>query len=88
MQVDYFHDGGHRPDIFEAFQPLLMSLRERFRDKLIYCWRNVTTPHCGHLGIVSLPRSMCFLYVPIKILCDYGWRPLVRRWKKALPEVS
>jgi hypothetical protein len=37
MQVDFFHDGGRRPDLFEAFQPFLLSLRERFRDKLLYC---------------------------------------------------
>jgi len=86
MQADFFHDGKRRPDIFEAFQPFLLSLRERFRDKLLYCWRNATTPHCGHLAIVSLPPFLCFLYVPIKLLCDYAWRPLVRPWKKTLPK--
>lgn len=81
MQADFFHAGERPPNVFEAFQPFL-PLRERFRDKLLYCWRNLTTPRANHLGIVSLPRSLWFLYVPIKLLYDYAWRPVVRRRKQ------
>jgi len=86
MQADFFHVGERPPNVFEAFQPFL-PLRERFRDKLLYCRRNVTTPRVNHFGIVSLPRFLWFLYVPIKVLYDYGWRALVRRREKAQPEV-
>lgn len=87
MQADLFPDEGRRPNIMEAFQPFL-PLRERFRDKLLYCWRNVTTPRVNHFGIVSLPGFLWFLYVPIKLLYDYGWRPLVRPWKKDLRQLT
>jgi len=86
MQADFFHVGERPPNVFEAFQPFL-PLRERFRDKLLYCRRNVTTPRVNHFGIVSLPRFLWFLYVPIKVLYDYGWRALVRRREQAQPEV-
>jgi len=85
LQADFFRDEGRRPNVMEAFQPFL-PLRERFRDKLLYCWRNATTPRVNHFGIVSLPRFLWFLYVPIKLLYDYGWRPLMRPEKKGLPE--
>jgi hypothetical protein len=85
LQADVFRDEGRRPNVMEAFQPFL-PLRERFRDKLLYCWRNATTPRVNHFGIVSLPRFLWFLYVPIKLLYDYGWRPLMRPEKKGLPE--
>jgi hypothetical protein len=83
IQAEFFLE--QRPNVFEAFQPFL-PLRERFRDKLLYCWRNVTTPRVNHFGIVSLPRFLWFLYVPIKLLYDYGWRPLMRPGKKVLRE--
>jgi hypothetical protein len=63
------------PNIFEAFWPFL-PLREHFRDRLRYRWRNFTTPRVNHFGIVQLPRALWFLYVPIKLLYDYVWRPL------------
>ena len=83
IEADFFRDEERRPNIFEAFRPFL-PLRERFRDKLLYCWRQIATPRVNHFGIVSLPRSLWFLYVPIKVAYDYGWRPLVRPWKKDL----
>lgn len=84
MQADFFHAG--QRDLFGAFQPFLLSLRERFRDKLLFCWEHVTTPRGNHIGIVSLPRFLLFLYVPIKLLYDYVWLPVVRPLKKALLE--
>jgi hypothetical protein len=78
MQADFFRVGERRPNVFEAFHHPFLPLRERFRDKLLYCWRNVTTPRVNHVGIVSLPRFLWFLYVPIRLLYDHGWRPLVR----------
>ncbi len=85
MQADIFRVGERPPNVFEAFQPFL-PLRERFRDQLLYCCRNVTTPRANHLGIVSLPRFLWFLYVPIKVLYDYGWRVLTPRRKQTQPE--
>jgi hypothetical protein len=86
LQADFFQDAGRRPNVMEGFQPFL-SLRERLRDKLLYCWRNAITPRVDHLGIVSLPRFLWFLYVPIKLLYDYGWRPMVRPWTKGPRQV-
>ncbi len=77
IQTYFLQDRERPPNVFEAFRPFL-ALRERWRDKAAYCWRNVTTPRVNHLGIVSLPRSLWFLYVPIKLLYDYGWRPFKR----------
>lgn len=86
IQADFFQDEP-RPNVMEAFRPFL-PLRERFRDRVLYRWRNVTTPRVNHFGIVSLPRSLWFLYVPIKLAYDYGWRPLVRPWIKNPREVA
>ncbi len=81
IEADLLSNGGRQPNVFEVFRPFL-PLRERFRDKFLYCWRNVTTPRVNHFGIVSLPRYLWFLYVPIKLLYDYGWRPLMRSPRK------
>lgn len=86
MQADLFHDGERRQNVFDVFHHPFLPLRERFRDKLLYCWRNVTTPRVDYLGIVSLPRFLWFLYVPIRLLYEHGWRPLVRPGKKPQPE--
>lgn len=80
MQAHFFHNGER--DAFSTF-PLLLSLRERFRDKVLFCWEHVTTPRGFHIRIVSLPRFLLFLYVPIKLLYDYVWWPLARPFKKA-----
>ncbi len=82
MQADFFRAGER--DLFSGFQPYLLLLRERFRDKLLYCWEYVTTPHGPHIRMVSLPRPLVFLYVPIKLVHDYVWRPLGRPLKRAL----
>jgi len=87
LQSGFFQDEVRRPNIMEAFHPFL-PLRECFRDKLLYCWRNATTPRVNHFGIVSLPRFLWFLYVPIKLVYDYGWRPVVRPWIKGPREVD
>jgi len=73
MQVDFFHNA-----FDDHYFRLLLSFRERFRDRLLFCWSYVTAPD-GHIGIVSLPRYLWFLYVPIKLLYDYVWRPLALR---------
>src|SRR5262249_48761229 len=75
IQTAFAEQRERPPNVFEAFRPFL-SLRERWRDKVAYCWRNVTTPRVNHFGIVTLPRSLWLLYVPIQLLFDYGWRPL------------
>jgi Uncharacterised nucleotidyltransferase len=81
IQANLFLDEGRLPNVFEAFRPFLL-LRERWRDKLLYCWRQATTPRVNHLGIASLPRFLWFLYVPIKIVYDYVWCPLAHPGKK------
>ncbi len=75
IQARFLAGDDRQTNVFHAFRPFL-PLRERFRDKALYCWRNVTTPRVNHFGIVQLPRALWFLYVPIKLLYDYGWRPL------------
>jgi hypothetical protein len=86
IQVDFFRDAERRPNVFEVFHQPFLPLRERFRDKLLYCWRNATTPRVNYLGILSLPRFLWFLCVPIRLLYEHGWRPLARPGKKPQPE--
>lgn len=83
LQENFF-DAGPK-DGFSPFR-FLCSLRERFRDKLLFCWEYVTTPRGYHIRIVPLPRFLLFLYVSIKLLYDYVWWPLVGPWKKAQPQ--
>jgi len=76
-QVDLFRDGECRPLAGQTFR-FFLALHGGFRDRLLFCWSYVTAPD-GHIGIVSLPRCLWFLYVPIELLYDYVWRPLGAR---------
>jgi hypothetical protein len=61
-----------------------LSLRERFRDKLLFFWEHVTTPRGYHVRIFPAPGFLGFVYVPIKLFYDYFWWPLRRRFKSPL----
>jgi len=80
MRANFFRVG--QRDVWSAFR-LMLALRERFRDKVLFCWEHVTTPRRYHIRIVPLPRFLLFLYVPIKLFYDYVWWPLRRSFKKA-----
>ena len=82
MRADFFRV--EQRDLYGAIEPFLLSLRERSRDKLLFCWEHVATPRTYHIGLVSLPRFLWFLYVPIKLLYDYVWLPFLRPLTKAL----
>ena len=66
--------------------------RERIRDRVRYVWRTITTPHCTHYRLVTLPDALAFGYVPIKIVHDYLLLPLWRGgkgrlWRRARTQV-
>ena len=51
-------------------------LRERWRDRLAYQWRTITTPRSQHYALVPLPDALFGLYTPIKLLHDYVLLPI------------
>lgn len=79
MAASFFEE--KRPNVFEAFAPF-QRLRERRRHRFLYWWRHVTTPRVNHLGIVRLARPLWPLYTPIKVLYDYGYKPLFGRMER------
>ena len=54
------------------------GLRERRRDRWRYAWRTLTTPRPRHFRMVRLPDRLIGAYVPLKIVHDYMFAPLVR----------
>jgi hypothetical protein len=79
-----------RAALFQRAQPVSsifalsrfhLSMRERWRDRLRYVVRTVTTPRRQHFGMVRLPPALFFLYVPLKLGHDYVALPLWLIWK-------
>jgi hypothetical protein len=79
-----------RAELFQRTRPVpsifLLSrfrflMRERWRDRLRYVLRTVTTPHTIHFKMVRLPPAVFFLYVPLKLGHDYVALPLWLIWK-------
>jgi hypothetical protein len=54
-------------------------MRERRRDRIAYVLRTVFTPTIEHVTLLPLPRSLRFLYYPLKLALDYVVLPLRRR---------
>jgi hypothetical protein len=55
-----------------------LAIRERWSDKLRLLLRTLLTPRAQHYAMVSLPSSMNWLYVPIKVVMDYMLLPIWR----------
>jgi hypothetical protein len=79
-----------RAELFQRTRPvpsiLALSrfrflMRERWRDRLRYVLRTVTTPRTIHFKMVRLPPALFFLYVPLKLGHDYVALPLWLGWK-------
>lgn len=59
-----------------------LAIRERWSDKLRLILRSLFTPRAKHYAMISLPSSMSWLYVPIKIAMDYMLLPIWRLVRK------
>jgi hypothetical protein len=77
-------------ELFERTRPVASILalshfrflmRERWRDRLRYVLRTVTTPRTIHFKMVRLPPALAFLYVTLKLGHDYVALPLWLGWK-------
>lgn len=51
----------------------LLNARERWRDRLSFCWRRVITPTFSDFKFISLPSPLSFLYPvfrPVRVIWD------------------
>ncbi|HVJ53385.1 MAG TPA: nucleotidyltransferase family protein [Aliidongia sp.] len=82
IRARLFQPGYEPPSIFHLCR-FGWELRERRRDRLRYFLRTIATPRVQHFGIVKLPASLFFAYVPIKLVHDYVLLPLWLAVKRA-----
>ena len=61
------------------FQPMYLEMRERVSDKVRYCVRKATTQTVEDWNLLSLPKLLSFLYLPLRLVrlaSKYGRRSL------------
>ncbi|MDS4039613.1 MAG: nucleotidyltransferase family protein [Candidatus Competibacter sp.] len=71
------------PDIYR-FSRFRYHVRERAADRLRYLSRTLLTPRDPHYDLVSLPRSLAWGYVLVKLGHDYVAKPLWLAGKHAV----
>jgi len=76
-----FDEKFEAPSIYQVTS-FRRRLRERWRDRLAYQWRTITTPRSQHYALVPLPDALFGLYTPIKLLHDYVLLPI---WWRVTP---
>lgn len=64
-----------------------LALRERWSEKVGLLLRTTFTPRAQHYELVSLPSSLTWLYVPIKLGVDYVALP-IWGWIKGSPVIG
>jgi hypothetical protein len=64
------------------FQPLILNVREKIADKLLYLLRLASTPSVEEWRVATLPGPLYFIYYlirPVRLIIKYGWK-WVRRY--------
>jgi len=78
LRYDLFHDPTSKTTPHWQFARFQMQLRERLRDKILYCILTVTSPREVHFKRIPLPLGLVFLYRFIVPIYDYLFKPIQR----------
>lgn len=80
--IDRLFAADNEPPSIYTVTCLRLRLRERWRDRLAYAWRTVTTPRTIHFEMLRLPDPLIALYRPAKLAHDYLLLPI---WWRLYP---
>jgi hypothetical protein len=61
-----------------AYFRLMMALRERWQDRVSFCWRLLVTPGSGEWSAVRLPGALFPLYRVVRV-CRLAGRLISQR---------